>query len=51
MNKIYTGISHKKLTYTSKIVQLTTPSPPTQAKERLKGGGKAVTLICFAWEE
>lgn len=34
MNKIYTEISHKKLTYTSKTVQLTIPPPHPQAKKR-----------------
>lgn len=35
MNKIYTEISHKKLTYISKPVQLTTPSPYLQAKNEI----------------
>lgn len=52
MNKIYTEISHKKLTYTSKIVQLITllPHRPGQKKDK-KEKSCNIKLICFAWKE
>lgn len=36
MNKIYTEISHKKLTYTSKVVQLTIPTPLRPERDKKK---------------
>lgn len=50
MNKIYTEISHKKLTYTSKIVQLTIPHPPSGQKEIKRKISCNIKLICFAWK-
>lgn len=51
MNKIYTEISHTKLTYTSKIVQLTTsPTPNPQIIKRFLKNYN-IKLICFAWKE
>lgn len=53
MNKIYTEISHKKLTYTSKIVQLTVSPPlPTSGQKQIKRRINCnIKLICFAWKE
>ena len=52
INKIYTEISHKKLTYTSKVVQLAvSPTPPSGQKERTRKISCNVKWICFAWKE